>query len=164
MDASTERGANKIYLEPAWYGKAKGARTWVHFDLTRYEKRFLTDNFFAKTIEKLNGDLLSNLVKAQGLDKILLCSGKMLLQPVQSAPKGTKKLFDENDAKAALRVIYDTYGKDIAIVVEKMYRGETTHFKSEQYKHGGTPGMEAHGSAPYYGWDEKLFTEAPIGT
>jgi hypothetical protein len=36
----------------------------------------------------------------------------------------------------------------MAATVEKMYRFETNHFKSKQYKETGTPGMEVHGAAP----------------
>lgn len=168
MDGSTVRRTNKIYLEPAWYGQQKGATTWVHFDFTRFEGKFLSDHFFAKTVEKLNGDSLLNLAKKQGLDKILSCSGGVVSQPTQPTLKDEKKLFDENDAKVALKVIYDTYGEDIALIVEKMYRGETTHFRSQQYKYCGTPGMEVGrkgtAPAPYYGWDGNLFIEAPTGT
>lgn len=37
-------------------------------------------------------------------------------------------------------------------LIEKIYRSETSHFKSEQYKNTGTIGMEAFGKPPYYGW------------
>lgn len=152
--------ANRPNMESYRYG----AKTWLHIDTRDYDSIYKIPNLFAKTIEGLNGDLLVNIAKSKGLDKILSCSGGVQLQPKQASPAAPDRLFDENDAKAALRVIYDTYGRDIAIIVEKMYRGETTHFRSQQYKHGGTPGMEVHGSAPYYGWDSNLFTEAPIGT
>lgn len=76
--------------------------------------------------------------------------------------------FTEHHARKALLYIYNQYGKDIAIIVEKMYRLETSHFKSEQYKHCGTGGMESFGSAPYYGWDSTTFIKhpehTPIGT
>lgn len=72
--------------------------------------------------------------------------------------------FTELDAKEALRAIFDKYGYDIAIIVEKLYRAETAHLKSKQYKACGTPGMEVHGAGPYYGWDDALFIEEPTGT
>lgn len=152
--------ANRPNMESYRYG----AKTWLHIDTRDYDSIYEIPNLFAKTVEGLNGDLLVNIAKTKGLDKILSCSGSVQLQSKQTSSTAPDKLFDENDAKAALRVIYDTYGKDIAIIVEKMYRGETTHFKSQQYKYGGTPGMEVHGPSPYYGWDSNLFTEAPIGT
>ncbi|MFK7004746.1 hypothetical protein, partial [Flavobacterium covae] len=78
------------------------------------------------------------------------------------------KLFNIEDAKTALRIIYDKYGEDIATIVEKMYRLETTHFTSGQYQHCGTGGMEVFGKSPYYGWDSTTFKNhpehTPIGT
>ena len=77
-------------------------------------------------------------------------------------------LFNEEDARVALKVIYDKYGEEIATIVEKMYRLETAHFKSLQYKHCGTGGMEAFGDAPYYGWNSTTYVShpehTPIGT
>ncbi|MCD1118414.1 M23 family metallopeptidase [Chryseobacterium turcicum] len=96
---------------------------------------------------------------------------------------GNDHLFTINDGKEALRELYNEYknstwnwkwngsdtevqvtGKDLLTIVEKMYRLETTHFTSKQYKHCGTGGMEVFGSAPHYGWDGSLYTEEPIGT
>lgn len=45
--------------------------------------------------------------------------------------------------------------------MEKMYRLETRHFQSSQYRFCGTGGMEAHGEAPYYGWDSTFFVNNP---
>ncbi|HGH1347634.1 LysM peptidoglycan-binding domain-containing protein [Acinetobacter baumannii] len=165
MNASSARVKNKIYLEPAWYGKSKGATTWVHFDITRYGKEYLSKELFANTVESLNGDYLANIVKKNNLINLLSCSGNISIPSNIVQPKQEKnKLFNEEDARNALKVIHEKYGKDIAIIVEKMYRVETRHFKSEQYQHCGTPGMEKNGSAPYYGWDSSLFTDKPTGT
>ncbi|OCG26591.1 hypothetical protein A9G45_10890 [Gilliamella sp. HK2] len=72
------------------------------------------------------------------------------------------------NAELALRAIYAKYGKDMAIIIERMYRSETAHFKSLQYKKTGTGGMESFGSPPYYGWDKEFFllnpNYTPIGT
>ncbi|ENW5054051.1 TPA: hypothetical protein ACIBXN_004622 [Salmonella enterica subsp. diarizonae serovar 48:i:z] len=57
--------------------------------------------------------------------------------------------------------IYDKYGKDISIIVERIFRIETTHFTSGQYQHCGAPGMEVHGSPPAYGWSSDFFCAAP---
>lgn len=97
--------------------------------------------------------------------------------------EGNDHLFTVNDGKEALRQLYNKYkdntwswkwegsetevqvtGKDVLTIVEKMYRLETTHFTSKQYQNCGTGGMEAFGSAPYYGWDATLFIEQPVGT
>ncbi|MFJ7316688.1 hypothetical protein ACIQVE_28940, partial [Pseudomonas sp. NPDC098747] len=76
-------------------------------------------------------------------------------------PPFTPGNFNEGDAKAALRIIYDKYGKDMATIIERMYRDETAHFKSRQYVKCGTGGMEAFGKPPYYGWDGNFFSLHP---
>ncbi|WP_321838882.1 hypothetical protein [Paraburkholderia bannensis] len=72
--------------------------------------------------------------------------------------------FNEEDAKDALRYIFDKYGRSIAEIVERMYRVETRHFHSMQYRRCGTGGMEIHGNPPAYGWNPAFFTELPTGT
>ncbi|TPQ03774.1 hypothetical protein FJR63_23900, partial [Salmonella enterica] len=47
------------------------------------------------------------------------------------------------------------------IIVERIFRIETTHFTSGQYQHCGAPGMEVHGSPPAYGWSSDFFCAAP---
>ena len=49
----------------------------------------------------------------------------------------------------------------MARIIEKMYRSETTHFTSGQYKNTGTGGMEVFGKPPYYGWSSKFFEQNP---
>lgn len=96
---------------------------------------------------------------------------------------GDDELFTEEDGKKAIQDLYNIYkdskwnwkwegsakevevtGKQLVTIVEKMYRLETNHFKSKQYQHCGTGGMEVFGEAPYYGWDQNLFIEQPVGT
>ncbi|WP_339456192.1 M23 family metallopeptidase [Pseudomonas sp. EA_65y_Pfl1_P120] len=81
---------------------------------------------------------------------------------------GHTGLFTVADGKAAIKIIYEKYGKEMAIIIERMYRDETAHFESGQYAHCGTGGMEAFGRAPYYGWDGTFFEahpeHAPVGT
>ncbi|WP_235879283.1 lytic transglycosylase domain-containing protein [Burkholderia sp. USMB20] len=72
--------------------------------------------------------------------------------------------FTEEDARDALKYIFDKYGRTIAETVERMYRTETRHFQSSQYRRCGTGGMEVHGPAPYYGWTPDFYSEPPIGT
>ncbi|EGG6883832.1 hypothetical protein HI972_002864 [Salmonella enterica] len=57
--------------------------------------------------------------------------------------------------------IYDKYGKDMSVIVERIFRIETTHFTSGQYQHCGAPGMEVHGSPPAYGWSSDFFAQHP---
>lgn len=73
------------------------------------------------------------------------------------------KSFDIHDAEVGLKVVYNNFGKEMASNVERMYRMETNHFKSSQYRHTGTGGMEVHGPAPYYGWTPSYFTQPPVG-
>ncbi|APC16882.1 hypothetical protein BLL42_14495 [Pseudomonas frederiksbergensis] len=77
-------------------------------------------------------------------------------------------LFTVADGKAAIKVIYEKYGKEMAIIIERMYRDETAHFESGQYANCGTGGMEAFGGPPYYGWDGAIFEAhpeyTPVGT
>jgi hypothetical protein len=76
--------------------------------------------------------------------------------------------FDAIDGKKALYQVYTNYGAEMSKNVERIYRSETSHFKSKQYRLTGTGGMEAHGKGPYYGWDSEFFVNnpeyAPIGT
>jgi RHS repeat-associated protein len=71
--------------------------------------------------------------------------------------QNTPHQFNINDARAGIKAVYEKYGATMAATVEKMYRFETNHFKSKQYKETGTPGMEVHGAAPSYGWGGQEF-------
>jgi hypothetical protein len=78
------------------------------------------------------------------------------------------KKFTADDALQALRVVKNNYGEDLARKIEQLARLETAHFSSQQFQLTGTGGMEAHGSAPYYGWFAPFFIAnpqyTPIGT
>ena len=153
IGAAFLRGTDKIYLESS----AEGAGTWVHFDCTRFSIK--NNSLFAQNIGIVNGESLASLAKKMQLNQLVVCGGA-----VASQIEDTKvKIFTENDARVSLRKIYDVYGKELAEIVECMYRAETAHFKSKQYQYCGTPGMESHGVAPYYGWDSTLFVEQPVG-
>jgi len=77
--------------------------------------------------------------------------------------------FTEHDARLALMKICDLYGKEMAQTIESIYRWEGKHFKSDQFKICGSPGMEAtmNGTAPNYGWDGYLYKKhteyTPVG-
>jgi len=77
--------------------------------------------------------------------------------------KNETREFTEHDARLALMKIYDLYGRDMAKTIESIYRWEGKHFKSDQYKICGSPGMEVSGnsSAPNYGWDGSLYKKHP---
>jgi RHS repeat-associated protein len=80
-----------------------------------------------------------------------------------TAKVSSGKLFDIADAEVGLKAVSDKFGKDMAKTVERMYRMETSHFTSAQYRHTGTGGMEVHGPPPYYGWTPSYFTQPPAG-
>jgi len=80
-------------------------------------------------------------------------------------PKKLPKRFDFEDAKAGLKKVYDNYGRDMAIRIEKIMRQETGHFASKQFILSGTAGMEAQRgkNPPYYGWTPLFYLKPPIG-
>jgi hypothetical protein len=51
--------------------------------------------------------------------------------------------FTEHDARKAVFAVRDKYGVDLARTVEKMFRWETAHFTSRQYRETGTAGLTA---------------------
>lgn len=53
------------------------------------------------------------------------------------------KEYTEADAKAAILAVREKYGVEMARLIEKMFRLETRHFKSLQYKKTGTAGLTA---------------------
>lgn len=75
---------------------------------------------------------------------------------------------DAEAFKAVIPALISKYGQERAEIVERMYRWETAHFTSQQYQSTNTPGMEAHGIAPTYGWYVPFFmvnpSYMPIGT
>ncbi len=57
------------------------------------------------------------------------------------------KNFTLDDAKKAITAVKNKYGVDMARIVEKLFRFETKHFTSGQYKQTGSAGMvEGHWS------------------
>lgn len=54
-----------------------------------------------------------------------------------------QKEFTPQDAENALKIMAQKYGKERAQLLEKIMRWETAHFKSGQYRKGGSAGMEA---------------------
>jgi len=66
--------------------------------------------------------------------------------------------FTESDAKTAIEKVKDVFGRDEAKIVERLMRLETAHFKSDQYKKTGSPGMEIGGkNTTYpYGWRQPV--------
>lgn len=156
---------NKFSLEPgiAAYKGEFTASTWIHYDVRQFDLKYLKDDFFVKNINQVNGESIVALASKTNLETCNCIGGGITKQ--MNTPAFASKIqnngFTENDGKEALKVIYDKYGKDMAIIIERMYRDETRHFKSGQYKACGTGGMEVFGSAPYYGWDKNFFETNP---
>jgi len=57
-------------------------------------------------------------------------------------PNTSPKSFTIDDGKTAVLAVKSKYGVDMAKIIEKMFRWETGHFKSGQYKKTGSAGME----------------------
>ncbi|WP_164672915.1 hypothetical protein ACP6EV_16625 [Aeromonas hydrophila] len=50
----------------------------------------------------------------------------------------------------------------MTVAIKRMYRDETGHFKSLQYKNCGAGGMGAFGNQPYYGWDKTFLKKSVV--
>ncbi len=148
-------GTNVFSLEPP-----NIAPTWVHVDVRQYELKYLKDEFFVKTAQDAEGQSLLALASSEYPDTCR-CGGGFSAEAQPQTIVGEDRDFDLEDAKSGLRKIFDDHGREMAIIIERMYRWETSHFKSGQYKLTGTPGMEASGPAPYYGWDSTFFSSYP---
>lgn len=156
---------NQFSLEPgipAYKGEFI-ASTWIHYDVRQFELKYLKDEFFAKDINYANGESIVAIAKKTNRNTCNCMGSGKTKKMNATAILATSLInnFTEIDAKEAIKIIYDKYGRDIAITIEQMYRDETRHFQSDQYKACGTGGMEAFGSSPYYGWDKNFFEENP---
>lgn len=72
----------------------------------------------------------------------------------------------ENAAKEALRKIFNEFGREKTKKLEQLYRKETAHFKSGQYKGTGSPGMEPSPNSNRafpYGWSSLKSFAAQYG-
>lgn len=70
----------------------------------------------------------------------------------------TVTIFKMHDIKfkLAARKLLKKYPRSIVENVERIYRLETNHFKSGQYKKTYSPGMEMHSDNYPYGWTGSL--------
>jgi hypothetical protein len=71
------------------------------------------------------------------------------------------KEYTATDFETIVPDLVKEFGIDITYFVESIYRLETRNFDSLQYKKTGTPGMEAHGLPPTYGWYKPFFDRYP---
>lgn len=81
-----------------------------------------------------------------------------LLIGIKRRPKQSKNM--EDLAKAAILAVSKKYGQDAAEVLEKLYRLETDHFKSGNFREAKGAGMEATTAAFPYGWSLAKFWNA----
>ncbi|WP_320733421.1 hypothetical protein [Enterobacter roggenkampii] len=141
-----------------WYFK-KGDAIWQPF-LNALKKE-------APEWKKYSEDFLDKMVWMQDVTTEKLGPELWHMHPIMflgaiiNIKKQHAGLFTVQDGKDALRKIYDKYGKDMSVIVERMFRIETTHFTSGQYQHCGAPGMEVHGTPPAYGWSSDFFAQHP---
>ena len=74
--------------------------------------------------------------------------------PEMTASRG----FTENDAAAAIRAVWQAWGREIARVLEKTWRQETTHWRSGEYQSTGGAGWHPwEPTFPWYWGDLKKF-------
>ncbi|EMO4452561.1 hypothetical protein R8O73_001587 [Klebsiella michiganensis] len=141
-----------------WYFK-KGDAIWQPF-LNALKKD-------APEWKKYSEDFLDKMAWMQDVSTEKLGPSLWHMHPIIflgamiSIKKRHSGLFTVQDGKEALRKIYDKYGKDMSVIVERMFRIETKHFTSGQYQHCGAPGMEVHGAPPAYGWSSDFFSQHP---
>lgn len=79
-------------------------------------------------------------------------------KPPTGTTKNKGKKVNDNDIKTVLQKILAVFGIDVATNVELIYRNETAHFTSGQFKNGYSAGMEnfsKKGEFPY-GWGNTL--------
>lgn len=100
--------------------------------------------------------------------KILAASGLIyfLFVRARKAPANnyeTMPVTDEN-IKAGFKLIFDEYGREKTEKLEQLYRKETAHFRSGQFKGTFSPGMEPSPNTNRtfpYGWTSlKKFADA----
>ena len=147
--------SNEISLEPR-----NIAPTWVHVDVREFEIKYLEDGFFANDGEKADGGSIFSMAFTN-YPNTCTCGGAFNSETTPQQLTNQPQDFDIEDAEQALKVIYDKYGREMAIKVERIYRWETSHFQSKQYRLTGTGGMESHGVAPNYGWHSGFFETYP---
>lgn len=86
----------------------------------------------------------------------------------RKAPASTSNFstmpINDDTIKEALKKIFDEFGREKTEKLEQLYRKETAHFRSGQFKGGASPGMEPspnNNRTFPYGWTSlKKFSEA----
>lgn len=83
---------------------------------------------------------------------ILIVSLLLITKNRKTTKSGVMNNFTEVDFKAAVLKASQFYTKEKLQIAEKLYRLETAHFSSLQYRRTGSAGMEKHSSIFPYGW------------
>lgn len=66
--------------------------------------------------------------------------------------KADKREPTDEEKKKAFEDIAEKYGRDFARQIERLFRLETAHFKSRQFKKSYSPGMEPTSEKFPFGW------------
>lgn len=78
--------------------------------------------------------------------------------------KNGNRMVTEQDIKNGLKKVSSKYGVDYARQVERLFRVETSHFKSGQFLKTLSPGMEISGSSKSlvfpFGWSLSEFVQS----
>lgn len=117
MRGMETRENGKIYLEPAVFNSgASGAKTWVHFDITKFEQIYFEKIFFKKIVSELNGSKMLTILTNLNMSNIWSCAG-LALNPQ-----------NENSFKDELVLT-----RDDIIDIMKVTETEVIKFKTEKY-------------------------------
>jgi hypothetical protein len=161
--------ANRANMESYQYG----AKTWLHIDTRKFDSIYKTSDLFSKTIEGLNGELLVNIAKTKGLDKVLACAGTTLntqqsQQNTSNVLELTKQDLDDILKVAATEVrvfknnetmTYQQMGGVIETILNRRMTGRPKYStirkvlnESWAFSDINTPRKSAYGSAQNVPW------------
>lgn len=84
------------------------------------------------------------------MKKFIIIGAIVILLPLIIG--GGKMVYDEMTLKDAFDEAKKRYPDNVVKMAEKLFRWETAHFKSGQFKKTYSPGMEKHGNVYPWGW------------
>ncbi|AWY21199.1 hypothetical protein DQF64_12330 [Moraxella bovis] len=94
MKALEIREDNRIYLEPKVFKSGKsGTTTWVHYDITMLDKKYIRKSDFKQTVSELVGKSLMDLAKSSEHSDLLSCSGMISKPSIGVKNEGGETLF-----------------------------------------------------------------------
>jgi hypothetical protein len=81
----------------------------------------------------------------------------------KKSDKMKDKSYSVQDAEDAFSVVAQHFPKEIASQLEKLFRLETAHFKSGQFRRSGSAGMVANKTEFPFGWNSlKEYLNTPL--